>query len=87
MARCLWLPAVALAMLLAVARAEAQPPQPLLSCVFPAGGQRGPHAGGHRHRVNLQGADGVRISKAGVTAKVLEATKPDTVRGFRSPSP
>ena len=45
----------------------AQPPQPLMSAVFPAGGQRGTTLAATVMGTNLQGAVGVHISGAGVT--------------------
>ena len=58
----------------------AQPPQPLVSCVFPAGGQRGKTTEAVVTGTNLQGASAVRVSGPGVTAKVVLASKPDTVK-------
>jgi len=60
--------------------AAAEPPQPLLSHVFPAGGQRGKTVEATANGTNLQGAGGVRLSGRGVTATVLKVEKPDTVR-------
>ena len=50
-----------------VTAAQAQPPQPLMSAVFPAGGQRGATLAATVMGTNLQGAVGVHVSGAGVT--------------------
>ena len=60
--------------------ALAQPPQPLVYSMFPAGGQRGRTFIATVSGANLQGADSVRVAGAGVAAKVLDAGKPDSVR-------
>jgi hypothetical protein len=77
-----WLPAAAalLFVFLSCARSSAQPPQPLLSHVFPAGGQRGKTIEATVTGANLQGASVVRITGPGVAAKVLQAEKPDSAR-------
>ena len=61
-------------------RAAAQPPQPLLAYVFPAGGQRGKTIEATVSGTNLQGAVGVHLSGQGVAANVLKVEKPDTLR-------
>ena len=63
-----------------VTAAPAQPPQPLMSAVFPAGGQRGTTQAATVMGTNLQGAVGVHISGAGVTGTVVAADKPDTIQ-------
>jgi hypothetical protein len=60
--------------------AAAQPPQPLLAYVFPAGGQRGKTIEAVVSGTNLQGAIGVHLSGQGVAANVLKVEKPDTLR-------
>ena len=62
------------------ASVQAQPPQPLMSAVFPAGGQRGATLAATVIGTNLQGAVGVHISGAGVTGSVVTADKPDTIQ-------
>jgi Bacterial pre-peptidase C-terminal domain len=72
--------ASALFVLLTASWAQAQPPQPLVSCVFPAGGQRGKTVEAVVTGANLQGASAVRVSGAGVTGKVVQGDKPDNTK-------
>ncbi len=73
----LWTGAV-LACLGAVA--HAQPPQPLVNWVYPAGGQRGKTVEVTVSGKEFQGASGVRLSGTGVNAKVLQVVNPTTVK-------
>jgi len=77
-----WLPAAAAVILVSLlpVPSTAQPPQPLLSHVFPAGAQRGKTIEATVFGTNLPGASAVRITGPGVAAKVLQAEKPDAVR-------
>jgi hypothetical protein len=60
--------------------AQAQPPQPLIQAVYPAGGQRGVTFAATVMGTNLQGAVGVHVSGPGVTGTVVTADKPDTIQ-------
>ena len=60
--------------------AFAQPPQPLVHAVYPAGGQRGATIQATVTGTNLQGAAGVHVSGTGVAGTVVTADKPDTIQ-------
>jgi hypothetical protein len=59
--------------------AEAQPPQPTINYVFPAGGQRGKAIEVTVVGKDFQGTNAVRLSGAGVTAGVVKVENPNTV--------
>ena len=59
---------------------RAEPPQPLIACVFPAGGQRGTTFEATVYGTNLQAAGAVRISGPGVIGLVLPGAKPDSLK-------
>ena len=59
---------------------RAEPPQPLVGCVYPAGGQRGTTFEATVYGTNLQGASAVRISGPGVIGLVLPGGKPDSTK-------
>ncbi|OHB86668.1 MAG: hypothetical protein A2V98_10945, partial [Planctomycetes bacterium RBG_16_64_12] len=58
----------------------AQPPQPHINFVFPAGGQRGTTIETTVSGTDLQDADAVHVSGAGVTGSVVNVEDPNTVR-------
>ncbi len=60
--------------------AAAEPPQPLLSCVYPAGGQRGTTFEATVFGTNLQAASTVHISGRDVIGMILPGGKPDSTR-------
>ena len=59
---------------------RAEPPQPLVSCVYPAGGQRGTTFEATVYGTNLQGAGAVRISGPGAIGLVLPGGKPESTK-------
>jgi hypothetical protein len=66
--------------LLALAPVSAQPPQPTLSLIFPAGGQRGKTLQATVYGANLAGASGVRFTGTGVIGSVVKVENPSTVK-------
>ena len=60
--------------------AGALPPQPTLSLVFPAGGQRGKTLQATVYGANLAGSSAVRFSGAGVIGSVVKVENPSTVK-------
>jgi len=61
-------------------QALAEPPQPLIACVYPAGGQRGTTFEATVYGTNLQGASAVRISGHDVMGLVVQGGKADSTR-------
>lgn len=72
--------AAALGLFLALAAADAQPPQPTLSLIFPAGGQRGKTLQATVYGANLAGSSAVRFSGTGVIGSVVKVENPTTVK-------
>jgi hypothetical protein len=66
--------------LLGPARAGAQPPQPVIKFLFPAGGQRGKSVDVAVNGTGFQGAGAVRVSGGGVTGQVVKVENPNLVR-------
>ncbi len=60
--------------------AEAQPPQPVITFVFPAGAQQGQTVEATINGREFQNASGVRISGPGVTANIVEVVNSTSVR-------
>jgi hypothetical protein len=60
--------------------ANAQPPQPVATFVFPAGAQRGATVEATINGKDFQNASGVRITGPGVTAKIVQVVNPNAVR-------
>ena len=65
--------------------AQAQPPQPVVTFVFPAGAQRGQTVEATINGKDFQNASGVRITGPGVTAKIVQVVNPNVGRSSRSP--
>ncbi len=59
---------------------QAQPPQPVVTFVFPAGAERGKTIEATVNGKDFQNASGVRITGPGVTAKVVQVVNPNAVR-------
>jgi hypothetical protein len=59
---------------------DAQPPQPVIKFVFPAGGQRGTSVDVIANGTGFQGASAVRVSGGGVTGQVVKVENPNLVR-------
>ena len=78
--RALVVPAVLAFPFLAPSRADAQPPQPVIKFVFPAGGQRGKSVDVTVNGTGFQGASAVRVSGGGVTGQVVKVENPNLVR-------
>jgi hypothetical protein len=60
--------------------AQAQPPQPVVTFVFPAGAQRGRTIEATINGKDFQNANGVRVTGLGVTAKIVQVVNPNAVR-------
>ncbi len=60
--------------------AQAQPPQAVVTFVFPAGAQRGKTIEATINGKDFQNANGVRITGPGVTAKIVQVVNPNAVR-------
>jgi hypothetical protein len=60
--------------------ALAQPPQPVVTFVFPAGAQRGKTIEATINGKDFQNANGARITGPGVTAKIVQVVNPNAVR-------
>ena len=73
--------------LLGPVEATAEPPQPLVKLIFPAGGQRGKTFEATLTGTDLTGANGVRFSDPGVLGSVVKVENPNTVRVSVSVSP
>ncbi|MFV1965688.1 MAG: hypothetical protein ACC628_09720 [Pirellulaceae bacterium] len=73
-------PAVLAFSLLGSSPSDAQPRQPVIKFVFPQGGQRGQTMEATVSGTDLQGANAVRVTGAGVTANVVKVENPATVR-------
>ena len=58
----------------------AQPPQPTLGFIFPAGAQRGKTIEATISGTNLQGATGLFVSGKGITTKIVKVNNPNDVR-------
>jgi hypothetical protein len=72
---------------LGVEPAGAQPPQPVVTYVFPAGAQQGQTVDATINGKDFQNAHGVRITGPGVTASVVEVVNPNSVRISLSVAP
>jgi hypothetical protein len=66
--------------LLGPSLADAQPPQPAIKFIFPAGGQRGKCVDVIVNGTGLQGAGAVRVSGEGVSGRVLKVENPSLLR-------
>jgi hypothetical protein len=73
-------PAVLALALAAAAPVCAQPPQPAITSIFPAGAQKGKTVEITVSGTNLQGATGVHLSGAGIAGKVAKIVNPSSVR-------
>lgn len=62
------------------AAAQAQPPQPTVTFVFPAGAERGKTVEATINGKDFQNASGVRITGPGVTAKIVQVVNPNAVK-------
>ena len=78
--RALVVPAVLAFPLLGPSLVDAQPPQPVIKFVFPAGGQRGKSVDVTVNGMGFQGASAVRVSGGGVTGQVVKVENPNLVR-------
>jgi len=67
--------------------AGAQPPQPVVTFVFPAGAQRGKTVEATINGKDFQNANGVRITGPGVTAKIVKVVNPSAVQISASVAP
>jgi hypothetical protein len=59
---------------------QAQPPQPVVTFVFPAGASRGQTVEATINGKEFQNANGVRITGPGVTASIVQVVNPNAVR-------
>jgi hypothetical protein len=80
-----WSPRLGVSLVLAIVacgplRALAQPPQPVVTFVFPAGAQRGATVEATINGKDFQNANGVRITGPGVTAKIVQVVNPNAVK-------
>jgi hypothetical protein len=73
--------------MLGVSSAVAEPPQPMIGLVYPAGGQRGKAVEATVTGTNLQAANGFRVSGGGVLGKVVKVENPSTVRVWMAIEP
>ncbi len=78
--RTLVVPAVLAFPLLGPSPVDAQPPQPVVKFVFPAGGQRGKSVDVTVNGTGLQAASAVRVSGGGVIGQVVKVENPNLVR-------
>jgi hypothetical protein len=60
--------------------AQAQPPQPAVTFVFPAGAERGKTVEATINGKDFQNATGVRITGPGVTTKIVQVVNPNAVK-------
>jgi hypothetical protein len=60
--------------------ASAQPPQPVVTFMFPAGAQQGQTIEAQINGRDFQNATGVRVSGPGVQTKIVEVVNPNAVR-------
>ncbi len=73
------LSAAALAVILAIAvPVQAQPPQPAIASIFPAGGQKGKTVEATITGKELQGVTGVYLTGPGITGKTTPVVNPNT---------
>ncbi len=79
--RCPVLISLLLAILVLAPRpAVAQPPQPVVTYLFPAGAQRGATVEATINGKDFQNASGVRVSGPGVTGKIVKVVNPNAVQ-------
>jgi len=86
-ARRVWLSLIAALAALGPQLAAAQPPQPVVTFVFPAGAQRGTTVEATINGKDFQNASGVRITGPGVTAKIVKVVNPNAVQIALSVAP
>jgi hypothetical protein len=78
--RALVVPAVLALPLWGPSLVDAEPPQPVIKFIFPAGGQRGKSVDVTVNGTGLQGAGAVRVSGGGITGQVVKVENPNLVR-------
>jgi len=81
------IPLIAAIALFGPQRAQAQPPQAVVTFVFPAGAQRGKTVEATINGKDFQNANGARITGPGVTAKIVKVVNPNAVQIALSVAP